>query len=292
MAGPIAHGVDQAMRRARGDRPPPPASAATGWLTFVVVTTSLSWLTAAVIGGPWRRDGDHLATRLLWAALYYAAVMGWQPLVGAWVARRGSDERAPVRRPRAIEIGFAVLLAVGLAALSMAVARLFGEPGGGATVALGADAALAVAGALVVLAVQAFTEELGWRGVPLRWAVARWGQRGGLVVQGLAWGVWYAPLFLVSGGAPSRSLPLAAGFALTCLLLGIVLGWLRIRSGSVFPSMVANLVLTVAGGLPMLAVVGSSGASGAVFRWPGWLVIGAAAAVLLIWRRRDLMGRR
>ena len=297
MAGPIAHGVDQAVRRVRGDRARPPASAGTGWLYFVAVTTCLSWLTAAAIGGPWQRDGDDLATRLLWGALYYAAVMGWQPLVGAWIARLVRDERqrtpAGVRRPRWREVVFAAVLAGGLAALSMVVAHLVGESaGGGAPPAgPGEDAALAVAGALVVLAVQAFTEELGWRGFPLTWAVDRWGDRAGLVVHGLAWGAWYAPMFLVSGGAPSESIPIATGFALTCLLLGVVLGWLRLWSGSVFPSMVVNLVLTVVGGLPMLALAGSSGPRDAVFRWPGWLVIGAAAAVLLLWRRRDLVRR-
>jgi uncharacterized protein len=297
MAGPIAHGVDQAVRRQRRDRGRPSVSAGTAWLYFVVVTTCLSWLTAAALGGPWLREGEPLSTRLLSAALYYAAVMGWQPLVGAWLARLVRDERqrtpAGVRRPRLREIAVAALLAVGLAALSMVVARAFGEPTSDATAQpLGSGTALAVAGALVVLAVQAFTEELGWRGFPLTWAVERWGERGGLVIHGLVWGIWYAPMFLISSGAPSESLPIATGFAVTCLLLGIVLGWLRLWSGSVFPSMVANAVLTVAGGLPMLALAGSSGHRDAVFRWPGWLVIGAVAAALLVWRRRDLAARR
>ena len=296
MAGPIAHGVDQAVRRRRQGKPQPPLSAGSAWLYFVIVTTCLSWLTAAALGGPWLRDGDDLASRLLSAALYYAAVMGWQPLVGAWLARLVRDQRtrtpAGVRWPRLRELAVAALLAVGLAALSMVVARAFGEPGGASADPLGSHAALAVAGAFVVLAVQAFTEELGWRGFPLSWAIERWGERGGLVIHGLAWGIWYAPMFLISGGAPSESIPVATGFAVTCLLLGIVLGWLRLWSGSVFPSMVANAVLTVAGGLPMLALAGSSGHRDAVFRWPGWLVIGAVALAVLTWRRRDLVARR
>jgi hypothetical protein len=32
------------------------------------------------------------------------------------------------------------------------------------------------------------------------------------------------------------SISIAAGYALTCLFLGIVLGWLRLWSGSAFPS--------------------------------------------------------
>jgi membrane protease YdiL (CAAX protease family) len=205
---------------------------------------------------------------------------------------RDERKRTPtgVRLPRVREIAFAVALAVGLAVLSMLVARLFGESAGGSgSDPMSRDAAVAIAGALVVLLAQAFTEELGWRGFPLTCAVDRWGERVGLVIHGLAWGIWYAPLFLVSGGTPSESIPIAGGFALTCLFLGVVFGWLRLWSGSVFPSMVANAVLTVVGGLPILALAGSSGRRDAVFRWPGWIVIGAVALALLVWRRRDLM---
>jgi membrane protease YdiL (CAAX protease family) len=293
MGSPIAHGVDQALRRARRGKqsPPRPASSGTAWFYFVVATTCLSWLTAAVIGGPWFDEDDPLARRLLWAALYYAAVMGWPPLVGAWFARLVRDERkrtpAGVRLPRVRELAVALVLAVGLAVLSMLVARLFGEPTGrSGSDLMSRDAAVAIAGAIVVLLVQAFTEELGWRGFPLTCAVDRWGERGGLIVHGLAWGIWYAPLFLVSGGTPQESIPIAAGFAITCLLLGVVFGWLRLWSGSVFPSMIANAVLTIVAGLPLLAAVG--GARDAVFRWPGWIVIGGVALVLLVWRRHDL----
>ena len=291
MGNPIAHGVDQALRRARRGQQPRPASTGVAWFYFIVATISLSWLTAAAIGGPWFDADDPLPRRLLSAALYYAAVMGWPPVVGAWLARLVRDERkrtpAGVRLPRIGQVVVALLLAIGLAVLSMLVARLFGDASDQAAAeTIGSDAAIAIAGAVVVLVVQAFTEELGWRGFPLTCAVDRWGERAGLIAHGLAWGVWYAPLFLVSSGTPSESIPIAAGFALTCLFLGVVFGWLRLWSGSVFPSMVANAVLTIVGGLPILALAG--GGRDAVFRWPGWIVIGAVALVLLIWRRRDL----
>lgn len=299
MGSPIAHGVEQALRRARhrDQKPPRPASTGIAWLYFVVATTCLSWLTAAAIGGPWFGDEAPLSERLLWAALYYAAIMAWPPLVGAWFARLVRDERkrtpSGVRMPRVRELAVAAVLAVVLAVLSMLVARLFGEPTGrSGSDPLSSDAAIAIAGALLVLVLQAFTEEVGWRGFPMTCAVDRWGERRGLVIHGLAWGAWYAPLFLVSGGTPAESIPIAAGFAVTCLLLGVVFGWLRLWSGSVFPSTVANAVLTIVGGLPILALAGSRGSRDAVFRWPGWLVIGAVAIVLLVWRRNDLTGRR
>jgi membrane protease YdiL (CAAX protease family) len=297
MGSPIAHSVDQALQRARkagDDRRPPshPASLGTAWLYFVVITISLSWLTAAAMGGPWLREDAPLVTRLLWASLYYAVVMGWQPLVGAWLARAVRNEAprpSPVRAPRARFLGVAAVLAIVLALISMVVARLLGEdapaPGLGS---LSRDTAVAAAGVFAILCLQAFTEELGWRGFPLTCAVRRWGGRGGLILHGVAWGAWYAPLFLVSAGVPFASLPIAAAFAVTCLLLGIVFGWLRLWSGSVVPSAVANALLTIIGGLPLLAIAGSRGSHDAVFRWPGWFALGALAIGLLIWRRRDL----
>ena len=93
MGNPIAHGVDQALRRARRGQQPRLASTGAAWFYFIVATISLSWLTAAAIGGPWFDADDPLPRRLLSAALYYAAVMGWPPVVGAWLARLVRDER-------------------------------------------------------------------------------------------------------------------------------------------------------------------------------------------------------
>jgi membrane protease YdiL (CAAX protease family) len=279
MGNPIGHGVLQGLRRRRGEAPPPrPASPLAAWFYFVAITMSLSWITAALLGGPRIREGDPLALRLFWASVYYAVTMGWQPLVGAWIARAirpapGGAAPAP-RRLRARDLGLAVLVGVGLAGAAMLLAWGLGEPAPSAAV----EPSLAAAGALGVLCVQAFTEEYGWRGFPLTCAVERWGDPGGLVVHGIAWGVWYAPLFLVPGGAPAD----AGAFVVTCLLLGVVFGWMRLRSGSVVPSALANAVLTIVAGLPLLVQAGSLGARDAIFRMPGWPVLALCAAAVVV----------
>jgi len=292
MGGPIGYGVYKALdehrrRTAHGEAPPAPGR---GWWHFILTTLCLSWLTAGLLGRPSTQADDPVASRLLWASVFYAVTMGWQPLLAAWLAKLWRDRptalNGGMRWPRLRDVGLAVAIAVGLASAAMLVARLFGEPSHFG-LSTGAGSALAVALALGLLCLQALTEEYGWRGTPMTYAIERWGVRAGLIVHGLLWGAWYAPLFLLSGPTAVDSLYPAGGFAITCMLLGIVFGWLRLRSRSIAPPAIANALLTIVAGLPLLLQDGSSGIRDAVFRWPGWLVIGIAALLVLV-RRRDL----
>ena len=294
MAGPIGYGVSDGMRRARrneGSRRPPPPSPVASWAAFVVITIALSWITAAAIGTHLQIEAQSRVVRLFWASIYYTAVMGWQPLVAAWLARwayRGATTEAGLRSSRRIrDYALAVGSATGVATIAMVIARVHGEPMLVDTtdVSVGVVAAAASFGAFVVLCVQSVTEEYAWRGAPLAWVIDRWGARAGLVIHGVAWGAWYAPLFIVTGTDPSTSAAAAGAFVLTCLFLGIALGWLRLRTGSILPPAIANAVLTLMAGLPVLLASGSSGARDAVFRWPGWPVLGALALLILVFGR-------
>lgn len=282
MGSPIAHGVFKALDKQRRTVPPAGKAPGSGWLYFVLTTLCLSWMTAGILtarlGPP---DG-------LWSAsLFYAGTMGWQPVVAAWLARSWRD--APValngglRWPKLGEIGIAIVVASGLAGAAMLVAYGFGER---VMAPRTNDGAALLFGALLLLCLQAATEEYGWRGAPMSYAIERWGSRTGLVVHGLVWGAWYAPLFLVASPAPIDSLLPAAGFVLTCLLLGIVLGWLRLRSHSIAPPAIANAMLTIMAGLPLLFHHSSAGVRDAVFRWPGLPVLAVTAAFVLLMSSR------
>lgn len=295
MGGPIGLGIFEAIRKARarrgagGERQAGPEP----WAVFLLVTVSLSWLTAALVGGRPQLEGHSVGMQLLRAAAYYAAVMGWQPLVGAYLARRLAGRRAAnggLHRPRALDVVIALGLAVALVAVAMLTAWALGEgaPTGGRESGLAADDWTPAIGALIVLLAQAATEEYGWRGYPLAAALRRFGPDLGLVIHGVAWGAWYAPLFVLPSDDPRAAVSAAGGFIVTCLLLGVVLAWLRLRSRSIVPPVIANAVITLAAGLPMFLHTGSESARDAVLRWPGWPVLGAAALLLLVWRRRDL----
>ena len=85
--------------------------------------------------------------------------------------------------------------------------------------------------------------------------------------------------------------PNAAGLALMvggCIAFGVLIGWLRIRSGTIWPSVVAHGALNAAGGFvalvvavgadPVPAVVGPLG-------WVAWVVMAVVALVLVLARQ-------
>ena len=282
MPGPLWLGVGTTALRARQRRaaPRPPArGVTTAWVTFVAITLVLSWIAAAALGplDPAKPPS------LLDATVRYAIVLGWQPVIGlALISALGDLTPGPRRKVQAREVIAALGLVAGCLVAALGVAWLAGERSvDGAwrhdTVALVAIAAMA----LVV--VQASLEEYGWRGVALDWAVTAWGPRRGLVVHGAAWGLGYAPLAIAA--VPHAASPTAvfAGTVLTAAALGVVLGWTRLRAGNVIPTVVANVCVTVAVGLPLVLVRGSLGPTDALVRWPGWLVLVPVTAVLL-WR--------
>lgn len=82
----------------------------------------------------------------------------------------------------------------------------------------------------------ALGEELGWRGFLFPRLMGRFGFRGACLISGLIWAVWHYP-GLVWGHYNAGTNPV---YALTCFTLSItaaafISGWLRLRSGSVWP---------------------------------------------------------
>lgn len=85
-------------------------------------------------------------------------------------------------------------------------------------------------------------EEIGWRGylVP---ELSRWmGFRGAALASGLVWAAWHVPGVLL-GGYGAAETPLLyrlACFVAFVLTSGVVLAWLRMRSGSLWPAVVMH----------------------------------------------------
>ncbi|QYC40513.1 CAAX amino terminal protease self- immunity [Nonomuraea coxensis DSM 45129] len=141
----------------------------------------------------------------------------------------------------------------------------------------------AVAGPLLN-AIPALGEEWGWRGWLLPRLVAAKGVLPGLLLSGVIWGLWHAPLTLLGYNYPRLGSWAALYFVGFCVLAGVLFGWLRLRTGSVWPAVVAHGSLNaVAPGVLLLGDPASPpnevlvGITGLV----GWVLLAVVGALLL-----------
>ena len=283
-------------------------------VVFLALSFLGSWFVAAglrvfelnVTPGP-------LGTRLFTTSLLYALTMGWQPLVATWVVLRWVDRAEQsdlaLRQTRRIFSIVGGLGAVALPLLAATIAWLgvgsgllqpvtFSGHAEREAVAAGASPwqALAVAcaflGTLVILWLQAFTEEIGWRGYFLPCAMRRLGRFGGLIAHGAIWGVWYAPVLFFSAYGeltPSGSAVRSLTFVVSCMLMGTLLGWLRLASRSLIPTVIANATLTLMAGLPYFVHGIDAGLRSAIFGAPGWIVLSGCVGVLALSRWKTVV---
>ncbi len=278
---------------------------ALGLALFVLLALPMTWFISATLKildlSSGALGGAEL--RLFSSTTFYVAVMGWQPLLALFVVRR-FVEHSPMdlglRRARGSHTTMAALGALALAVVA-----------GGVTLALGSVLAkhmvtdharvaalpavppalgavlvtLAFAATLLLIWAQAFVEELCWRGYVLTRAMERFGPWRGLFLQGALWGAWYAPVvFFAAYGSLSGPMALVRmlGALVSCALLGALLGWLRLATGSLVPPIVANSVLTFVAGAPHLLFGGALEARAAVLGPVGWAL--SAVILLLLWR--------
>ncbi|MFF2390570.1 CPBP family intramembrane glutamic endopeptidase [Agromyces sp. NPDC058104] len=105
--------------------------------------------------------------------------------------------------------------------------------------------------------VAAFGEEIGWRGwlLPSLQPLGNW---SALIVSGVIWGLWHSPIILLGY---NFGLTDASGLALMvggCTLFGILLGWTRLRTGSVWPAVFGHGAFNAAAGFLSLVIAAGS----------------------------------
>lgn len=123
--------------------------------------------------------------------------------------------------------------------------------------------------------IPALGEELGWRG----WLLPKLlplGTVPAILISGVIWGLWHAPLILLGYNYPGVPgwLGLSAMVVL-CILIGAVFGWLRIRSESVWPAALAHAAFNgSAGAFLFFAMAGEEidTTQATVLGWSGWIV--------------------
>ncbi|MGC7094018.1 CPBP family intramembrane glutamic endopeptidase [Amycolatopsis lurida] len=256
---------------------------------FLLFAYGGAWLVMAPLwlSGFERTDGSQEAG--LGAQVSIAAMM-LTPALAAIVVllRRNSPRDLPrllsMNRPRLGSCVLAFLATLGLSVASLALATMAGvyEPDFSGFSVLSFFAVNAVG---FVLSLPLFLgEELGWQGylLPRLRPLGYW---RALLVMGAIWGLWHLPTVLLGGQFPGYPAWLTVPAVLVggCSV-GVFIGWVRLRTGSVWPTVVAHSVISDVG--PRLT--GTLAGRGHVvdplqtglLGWTGWLVLGAFAAML------------
>ena len=274
---------------------------------FVLVSFGLAWL---IIVPLWLNDADSSVFGELSGIL--PKLMMYSPLVAVvvvyWVrAPRGQRLRFlgvwPMRPTKRV-VGFIVAAAIMplvLVVASIGVSVLFGWMRLDLTDFSGMqsqlDSPLAPEAVRMVVVVQlmmvpfaavlnsvaTFGEEIGWRGwlLPTLRPLGMW---PALLLSGAIWGLWHAPMTLLGHNFNEPNLWGVVLMAVGSIGWGVVFGWFRLRSGSLWPAVVGHGGLNAAGGLVLivsdadtpleLALVNPMGVS-------GWIVLAVLIVVLV-----------
>ncbi len=137
-----------------------------------------------------------------------------------------------------------------------------------------------------------FGEEFGWRGYLLP-KLLPLGQLRALLLSGVIWGVWHVPVILLGHNYPNAPVLGVLLMTLFCVLMGILLGWMRLATKSVWPAVIAHAALNGSAGATLLfyrsgsepdpTLVGITG-------WTGWILPALVIAFLFATRRLPVPG--
>lgn len=276
-------------------------------IVFTVLACGLAWLVALPL---WLGDGlaEPLAGALLPAMMLTPAIAALIVTFAMRIPARGERARflglwplRPAKRvvwlmvaawlvpPFLVALTVLVSAALGFVRLDLTFAAIAvelqkalpaGSPMPPVEVVVFAQIAM-IPFAALLNAIPAFGEELGWRGwlVPALRPLGTWPT---LLLSGAIWGFWHSPIILLGYNFGRTDLSGVLLMIGGCVAWGVLLGWLRLRSASVWPAVIAHGSLNAAAGLivifaaakPDLALAGPLGVA-------GWIVLAVVIAVLV-----------
>lgn len=126
-------------------------------------------------------------------------------------------------------------------------------------------------------------EEFGWRGyLQVRLVAHR--PLLAAVTTGLIWGVWHYPLTLRGYTYPDQAVLGLVVFPVSTILLSIIFGWLRLRTGSVWAASLAHAATNAIGGslTTLLFIGGLKGIFVSYLGVLGWIPLGGLCAWIVL----------
>ena len=101
----------------------------------------------------------------------------------------------------------------------------------------------------------ALGEELGWRGFLLP-SLLPLGQWRAILLSGVIWGIWHAPAILQGHNYPNQPILGVLMMIVFTVLMGAILSWLYLRTGSPWAPALGHGTLNAVAGLPVLFFAG------------------------------------
>ena len=284
-----------------------------GIVWFLAIAYIVAWLLAV----PMWLSGQ--GPNSPWAVLITA--MNFTPAIATFIVTRWISPLPQVRRTTGLRLGvkgsrwglywlFGWLGFIAFALAAPFVGRLFGlfpmdltgfsgyravlesVPGGEQFMALGPIETVVLV-ALLSLPLQAlflmpfaFGEEWGWRGYLLP-RLLPLGQWPALLISGAIWGFWHAPLILVGFNYPGHPVLGVSLMVIYCVIVGTILGWTRLATGSIWPAILGHASINASIGAAY--VFGRVGveydqAQVTLAGWTGWLLPLLFVALLTLTR--------
>jgi len=147
---------------------------------------------------------------------------------------------------------------------------------------------------ITINAIAGFGEELGWRGFLMRAFRDKSFIQASLLV-GLIWGIWHAPLILMSHNYPQH--PQWGVFMMTvwCILLTPLFLFITLKAQSVIAASIMHGTLNGTAGLAILLIEGGSDLTIGVTGLAGFLSLGLVLVLLFVydqWISQDQIMRQ
>ncbi len=280
-----------------------------GW--FLAIAFAIAWLVEL----PMLLDGRGINSP--WAILYPA--INFAPAIATFVVIRWIQPVKGIRKATGLRFGvpgsrwglywlfgWLGFVAFGIAAPFVGV--LFGlfpidltdfslyrkslqnAPGGEAFLGLGSMETVVLVGLLtlplwaLLLTPFSLGEEWGWRGylLPRLMPLGQWPT---LLISGAIWGFWHAPLIVLGVNYPGHPVLGVLLMTINCVIVGTILGWTRLATGSIWPAVLGHAGFNA--GVGAAYIFGRTGveydqAQVTLAGWTGWILPLLFIALLVI----------